>query len=109
MPLHASRAEWVSATVAKVGHRPEENEDAAAASPDELRFAVADGATEGWESGPWAARLANAYVRRPPGPADFDRWLAKVRRDWKPAAEAGPMAWYAAEKRDQGSFAALVG
>ena len=33
-----------------------------------LRFAVADGATEGWESGAWAAHLAAAYVRRPAGP-----------------------------------------
>ena len=61
---------WISATLPKAGNRPEENEDAfAASSAAALRFAIADGATEGWESGRWAAHLANAYVDKPPSPA----------------------------------------
>ena len=57
MPAALQAPEWISATVPKSGNRPEENEDATAAAPDALRFAVSDGATEGWESGPWATRL----------------------------------------------------
>ena len=54
-----------------------------AASPDALRFAVADGATESWESGPWAARLVCSYVERSPSPINFPDWLAAVR-NWAP-------------------------
>jgi hypothetical protein len=100
--------EWIAASVAKRGNQPGENEDATAAAPDELRFAVCDGATEGWESGPWAARLAAAFVARPPEPADFPGWLASAR-DWAPDALEGTQPWYVAEKREQGSFATLLG
>lgn len=101
----AEPPEWVAASVAKRGNRADENEDAAAAAG--LRFAVADGATEGWESGRWAARLAAAYVAGPPTPADFPAWLAAAR-EWSPPA-ADPAPWYVAEKQEQGSFATLVG
>src|SRR5262249_13550165 len=87
------------------------NEDAVATSPDGLRFAVSDGASEGWESGLWAGRLATAFVRRPPTPADFPGWLAEARRDWAPATAeaAGPAPWYATRKHEQGPVAALLG
>jgi hypothetical protein len=105
-----SPVEWISATLPKAGNHAEENEDAAAAAPEVPRFAVADGATEGWESRPWARHLARAYARRAPGPDDFDRWLGQAREGWvPPAADAAPVAWYAAEKQDQGSFATLLG
>jgi hypothetical protein len=100
---------WSVASVPKPGHRADENEDAAAGDPAAMRFAVADGASEGWQSGRWAARLAAAFVRRPPTPADFPRWLAAVRKSWKPPAPDGPVPWYAEQKREQGAFAALVG
>ena len=74
---------WVTATIPKPGNRPEENEDAAAADAARLRFAVSDGATEGWQSASWAQRLARSYIRRPPTPADFPGWLATVRK-WSP-------------------------
>src|SRR6476659_6577119 len=100
--------QWIAATVPKRGNRAEENEDATAAAPDGLRFAVSDGATEGWESGPWAARLVAAYGERPPEPATFADWL-KAARDWAPPVVAGPVPWYAEEKQEQGSFATLLG
>ena len=108
MPAAIPTPEWISATVPKRGNRPDENEDATAASADALRFAIADGATEGWESGPWAARLVAAFVERPPGPADFPDWLAAAR-DWAPPTPGGAQPWYVAEKQEQGSFATLVG
>jgi hypothetical protein len=99
---------WVSASVPKTGHRDEENEDATAADPARMRFAVADGATEGWQSGRWAQHVATAYVRRPPTPADFPGWLGVVRKHWTPPATPGA-AWYAEAKQEQGSFATLIG
>lgn len=99
---------WVSASVPKAGNTAAENEDAAAASPGRLRFAVADGATEGWQSGGWATHLATAYARRPPTPADFPDWLAAARAAWTPPA-AGGASWYAEVKQEQGSFATLLG
>lgn len=101
--------ERIVATAPKHGNRPEENEDAAGAAPDGLRFVVSDGATEGWESGPWAERLAAAFLARPPKPTDFATWLAAVRRAWVPREPTGPVPWYAAVKQEQGSFATLAG
>ncbi len=100
--------EWIAATVPKRGNRPEENEDTVAVSTDAFRFAVSDGATEGWESGPWAAHLVAAYIEQPPEPADFADWL-DAARDWTPPAPDGPQPWYVAEKQEQGSFATLIG
>jgi hypothetical protein len=103
------RVEWLIASRAKAGSSEADNEDAAAAAADGSRFAVCDGATEGWESGPWARHLAGAYIRRVPTPATFTRWLEKVRGAWTPPAASGPVAWYAEEKQEQGSFATLLG
>ena len=100
--------EWIAATVPKRGNRVEENEDATATSLDALRFAVSDGATEGWESGPWAARLVVSYVERPPTPTTFPDWLAAAR-NWALPVAPGPVPWYAEAKQDEGSFATLVG
>jgi hypothetical protein len=101
---------WTAATRPKVGNRESENEDAIAVAPAVLRFAVADGATEGWHSREWADHLAKSYVRRPPEPARFPAWLANVRREWSPPARVEAAdAWYAEAKEAEGAFAALVG
>ena len=104
-----SPVEWISATLPKKGNRAGENEDAAAAAPGGPRFAVCDGATEAWESGPWAKHLATAYARRAPAPDTFAAWLGQARGAWAPATAAGEAAWYAAEKQEQGAFATLLG
>ena len=100
---------WVSATISKRGLRPEENEDAIEASPAKLRFAIADGATEGWESGPWATCLAKAFADQPPTPANFPEWLATTQSKWRPRQDSGPVSWFAEIKQEEGSFATLVG
>ena len=107
MPRHPPVV-WLSATLPKAGHRPAENEDASAVASDLSRFAVCDGATEGWESRAWAKHLARADARRAPAPDTFADWLEQVR-GWTPPPGDGPVAWYAAEKREQGSFATLLG
>jgi hypothetical protein len=110
--MPAPRApEWICATVPKRGSRAEENEDATVAARDALRFAVADGATEGWESGPWAAHLAAAYIAGPPEPMNFADWLATAR-EWAPRSAEGKkeaQPWYVSEKQEEGSFATLLG
>jgi hypothetical protein len=100
---------WISATLPKAGNRPEENEDAFAASPATGRFAVADGASEGWESGKWAAHLASAYIKKPPNPTNFDAWLTAIRGRWKIPTQAGPAPWYAEMKQQAGSYSTLLG
>jgi hypothetical protein len=99
----------ISASVPKPGHEASENEDAIAGDPERMRFAIADGATEGWQSGAWARQLASFYRQRPPTPADFKDWLAAARSDWKPPGSPLFAAWYTEAKEEQGSFATLVG
>lgn len=105
----ASPLEWLSASVPKRGHRATENEDALAANAGAMRFAAADGATEGWQSGSWATYLADCFIHRPPTPINFSRWLAAVRNTWTPPAEPTAAAWYAEAKREQGAFSTLLG
>lgn len=102
--LHLS---WIAASVPKPGSRAEENEDALAADPDELRFAISDGASEGWNSGGWARHLAKSFIELPPSPADFSCWLSDMRAMWSPSPADG--SWYAEEKAGEGSFATLLG
>jgi hypothetical protein len=89
-----------------------ECEDAIAVSRSTLRFAVTDGATEGFNSRRWARALAVAWVRRDIEPLDLpglqagvqslgERLQARYRRKTLP--------WYLEEKARQGSFAAFVG
>jgi hypothetical protein len=105
----APKTSWIAATVAKAGNRPDENEDAIAASPETLRFAVTDGATEGWESGKWATHLAAAYIKRPPTPVDFTEWLTAAQESWEAPSRTGSVPWYASIKQDSGSFSTLLG
>lgn len=97
--------ETAAASVPKAGHRPDENEDAHAAAGG--RFAVADGASEGWSSGPWARALAAAFVAAPPTPDSYPAWLAAVRANY--TAPSTGSSWYAEVKQEQGAFATLLG
>lgn len=103
------RIEWTTATLVKAGNRPSENEDAAATSEDGLRFAVSDGATEGWDSGPWATQLVQSYLESPANESNFPAWLEKVQTEWKPPERSAAALWYLDEKRTEGSFATLIG
>jgi hypothetical protein len=66
MSSQAPMVKWTTVSIPKSGNSLAENEDAAAHSLDGLHWAVCDGASEGWESGPWARHLASAYVAGPP-------------------------------------------
>lgn len=93
-------------TAPKAGNTDAQNEDAAAIGPKVQRFAIADGASEGWQSGPWAKVLATAFVRTPPDPQSFPGWL-RATRDLAPRTES--TSWYAEQKAALGSFSTLLG
>jgi hypothetical protein len=73
------------------------------------RFAVADGATETSFSGVWAKQLVEAYgagaFENPPDSG----WLPELQRKWWSLVRDKPLPWYAEEKIESGTFAALVG
>jgi Protein phosphatase 2C len=96
----------------KDGSTQEECEDAAAADDGVMSYAVADGATEAFDAGRWARRLAAGWVGAQPAPVkpvEFSAWVAAqgewLEADW---GEAASLPWYAQEKRRAGSFAAFV-
>jgi hypothetical protein len=95
----------------KPGYTEDQNEDAAGGNSATLRFAVADGATEGWQSGEWARHLVGAYVNKPPMPADYAVWVDKARIDWPEHSAPIPLdePWFAQAKREEGTFATLAG
>ena len=98
----------------KAGNRESEYEDAYwPRRPIEgktcSRFAVADGATETSFSSIWAKQLVRAYCY-----GDFDKlpeleWLSKLRRKWWSIVRRRPLPWYAEQKLESGTFAAIVG
>jgi hypothetical protein len=96
----------------KGGSTAEECEDAFAFDAGALRFAVADGATEAFDAGRWAARLAEGWVGAGGAPltaAEFGPWL-REQGEWLQASwEGRKLPWYAEEKRRAGAFAAFVG
>lgn len=99
----------IAVSTMKAGLRPEENEDAWAARGGS--WAVADGASEGWDSGLWARTLVQSFTQNPPGPDTFAEWLATTRAHFTPETTRSTqtLAWYAEVKQEQGAFATLVG
>src|SRR5438105_2336031 len=72
-------------------------------------FAVADGATETSFSGIWAKQLVRAYCAGTFNNLSDSDWLSKRQRKWWSIVRNKPLAWYAEEKLESGTFAALVG
>jgi hypothetical protein len=95
--------------VPKRGHRPEENEDAAAGDGGRGRFAVADGATESAFAGDWSRLLAEAFVRDSVLERGWPDWLPPVRQQWLETVGGRDLPWYLEEKFKQGAFATFLG
>jgi len=96
----------------KADTKPSECEDAIAVDVQALRFAIADGATEGFNSRRWAKRLVSAWIRRPPGEIN----ILSLRDDVSALGTKSTarfarrkLPWYLEEKARQGSFAAFLG
>ena len=81
-----------------------------------LRFAVADGATEGSFSRQWAERLTEAYCRASSTEPQrvyeraLNRWQRWLGEYMDSRAQAGrPLLWFEEAKLNQGAFSTLLG
>jgi hypothetical protein len=95
----------------KLGHELSECEDAIAVDMQNYRFAVADGATEAFDSRNWAQRLAQHWVQHESASTveEFREWVAAEGRELRDSWNGLSLSWYSEEKARTGSFAALVG
>jgi hypothetical protein len=96
----------------KDGCSTSECEDAAAQNMKAQRFAIADGATEGFDSRTWARLLVRCWIKLylPAISAEDFQPLARdlglrLQKRWKRKT----LSWYAEEKATSGSFAAFLG
>lgn len=119
------QAQIVVYSASKEGYTPGEWEDGAAAGPvgprgrdsPMVRFAVADGATETYESGRWVDQLIGSFMSPDQvggsGWPEFERssmsaWFAAMQREWQAAASAGT-DYIEEMKIRQGTLATFVG
>ena len=95
----------------KSGFESSECEDSIGSDEQNCRFAVADGATEAFDAGNWAQRLAQNWVRSDSAltPETFHRWVASEGQELHSSWKQLTLPWYAEEKARKGSFAAFVG
>jgi hypothetical protein len=98
--------------LARQGHNVEECQDAAAASPERGRFAVADGASESSFAALWARMLAQEFVF---GDEElvWANWLPPLQHRWASAVEAQAgnesLPWYLEDRLREGAFATFLG
>ena len=93
----------------KQGNTAEEYEDAFAASVENRRFGVADGATESSFADIWAQALVEAFTQSPPNGIEFDDWLKPLQEAWHKNVSWDRLPWFAEEKAKSGAFATLLG
>lgn len=98
-------------SVPKAGNAPEENEDACTFDEELYRVAVADGASDAFDSGKWASALVQYFVDEPP---QFDApsvlaWLAAPIQFWEASIHWERLPWYSEEKARRGAFATFIG
>jgi len=94
----------------KRGNTVQECEDAVAINTASRRFALADGATEGYPSGPWAQMLANSFVEDTDGHLnDWPARLPAVQRQWDDGLTGLSLPWYGQEQLAQGAYATFLG
>jgi hypothetical protein len=84
--------------------------DAVSVRPSAGRFALADGATEAYDSGRWARLLVRTWTATPvTGGEDAGDALDRLGQALSGSWLRRPQAWYAEEKAREGSFATLLG
>jgi hypothetical protein len=93
-------------TVPKVVDEPERNEDAFCI--DEVRgvFAVADGASESFDSRAWAHLLVSRFVEHP---ALSPEWVDEARQRYDRRWDYNSLGWSEQMAFDRGSFSSLLG
>lgn len=96
----------------KSGLQLSECEDAIGVNPGVGRFAIADGATEAFDSRSWALRLAENWVKDDSAALStnqFRDWIADQGLALHDSWNGLKLSWYAEEKARSGSFATFVG
>lgn len=93
-------------TVAKVADEPERNEDAVCIDEGRGVFAVADGASESFDSRAWANLLASRFVDLP---AVSPEWVSAVRESYDRGWDYNSLGWSEQMAFDRGSFSTLLG
>lgn len=96
----------------KAGCSAKECEDSVGVDRRGMRFCVADGATESFDSRNWARQLTKSWVRssRPViSREDFAEWLPAAGDRLQSRWENRQLPWYAEEKSRSGAFAAFAG
>jgi hypothetical protein len=91
---------------------PSECEDAISINADALRYALADGATEAFDSRNWARRLVDRWTHADNAPLSVEAfcvWVEEQGRWLHASWDDRALPWYAEAKARQGSFAAFVG
>ena len=91
---------------------PSDCEDSIAIDIPRLRFAIADGATEGFDSRRWARYLTRAWVSPSSGTLDTFDFIDRVRALGERLEEkwtGRQLPWYLEEKATGGAFAAFLG
>ena len=83
-----------------------ENEDRWAAAPDGSAFAICDGASVSFDSGPWAAILAQRFVADSEITPD---WIGAAAVAYNQGRDRDAMPWMSQAAFDRGSFATLLG
>lgn len=94
----------------KADAQPGECEDAVGVDATAGRFAVVDGATEGFDSRRWARYLAHGWIRA--GACDVMTAEETVRRlggRLQARHQIDSLPWYLQERAHQGAFAAFIG
>ncbi len=95
----------------KQGYQPDEYEDAWAHDATATRLALADGASDSFESRLWASALVQAFIDTPPAPQPeaLLAWLEAPLHVWRQGIRWQHLPWYAEEKARRGVFATLLG
>ncbi len=96
----------LAASVAKDCEREELNEDAWAFNETLTCIAVADGASESYDSQRWAKLLVEAYVHDQSVSA---AWVADRVQEYVSCADYPALSWARQAAFDRGSFATLLG
>jgi hypothetical protein len=97
----------------KEGNTPEEYEDASCHNCSAGRFAIADGASDSYDSRRWAEMLVKSFADdAPPAawePEALDLWLRPLVQQWKAAIPWDALPWYKVEKARLGAFSTFLG
>jgi hypothetical protein len=95
----------------KAGNGPEEYEDAYAIDSAAGRFAIADGASDSYDSGRWSRLLVDAFMTDAPpaDPAGVRAWLAAPARAWGAALDGAALPWNHQAKARLGAHCTFLG